>query len=265
MNYTQYCDEKSDGSYLLHFNNSKGLSIPDVKKMFSTFGKVLTVYNRGQTHGLCFVICASFEDAKHCIDGFKSGKDIRILPHKYKTEAANMKHKAKKYDKKNTQDCKETSSPYNSKDENFGFMKLSNNHSQRFASNSSISTMHSDTSTTKCENMFDGSSIPALMPINDTLKTSSSVKVIPAETVIVANIHPGLSVHYILHLFQKYNPISVSVMMMTPTSKIRYCHVYYKTLDEACATMEKFDAYCLHGRNLIVLTKEKLIEQATQL
>ncbi|CAK9810366.1 hypothetical protein ANTPLA_LOCUS6560 [Anthophora plagiata] len=257
MNYEQYCDKKSDGSCLLHFNNSKGLSIPNVENMFSTFGKVLSVYNRGQTHGLCFVICASFEDAKRCIDGLK--EDIKILPHKFK------KYKATKYHNKDEEDCKETSSMHDSKDENFSSMKLRSSHTHRFASNSSISTVHSEPTPTKCKNMFHESSIPALMSINDTPKASLSVKVIPAETVIVANIHPGLSVHYILHLFGKYNPISVSVMMMTPMSKIRYCHVYYTTLHEACATMEEFDAYCLHGRNLIVLTMEKLIEQATQL
>ncbi|KOC65995.1 hypothetical protein WH47_12794 [Habropoda laboriosa] len=109
------------------------------------------------------------------------------------------------------------------------------------------------------------------MPVNNTPRInsyqspSSSVKVIPAEEIIVANIHPSLSVHYILHLFEKYNPISVSHMMMTPMSKIRYCHVYYETFQKAFATMQEFDTYCLCGENLIVLTKKRLIEEAVQL
>ncbi|XP_016910869.1 putative uncharacterized protein DDB_G0292292 [Apis cerana] len=147
------------------------------------------------------------------------------------------------------------------------FLKLKN--LRRVVSSTSISSEATNENLNRLEEIpFNETEIPSLVSIDKKYKSpnikvpSSSTKVIPAQEVIVANIHPNISIHYILHLFEKYNPISVSLMMTAPNTRILYCHVYFKTYEEAYSTMKEFDKYSLHGKYLIVLTSEKLIEEA---
>lgn len=147
------------------------------------------------------------------------------------------------------------------------FLKLKN--LRKAVSSTSISSEATNENLNRLEEIpFNETEIPSLVSIDKKYKShnvkvpSSSTKVIPAQEVIVANIHPNISIHYILHLFEKYNPISVSLMMTTPNTRILYCHVYFKTYEEAYSTMKEFDKYSLYGKYLIVLTSEKLIEEA---
>lgn len=142
---------------------------------------------------------------------------------------------------------------------------------QRIASNSSISLGVTNRNVKESKKMCDETEIPALMPIDKKYRTQkakdilSSSRVIPAKEVIVANVNPSLSIHYILHLFDKYNPIAVSSMMLVPKTGISYCHVYYETYSEAYAAMKEFDMYQLHGRKLIVLTTSELMKEISLL
>lgn len=82
--------------------------------------------------------------------------------------------------------------------------------------------------------------------------------VVIMQEVIVANIHVNYGVHYILHLFEKYNPISATLVKTIFKTDIRYCSVYFMNTENALATEKEFDNFALSGRNLIVLRKSQL-------
>ncbi|KAM0731068.1 hypothetical protein ACS0PU_002552 [Formica fusca] len=90
----------------------------------------------------------------------------------------------------------------------------------------------------------------------------SNVMIIPMQEIIVANIHANYDVHYILHLFKKYNPISATLVETILETNIRYCRVYFKTIQDAVTIEEEFDNFDLFGKNLIVLRIPQLIEEA---
>lgn len=99
--------------------------------------------------------------------------------------------------------------------------------------------------------------------LRNATKISSKAIIIPMQEIIVANIHANYGVHYILHLFERYNPISATLIKKIPETGVRYCHVYFRTLQDAIAIEEKFDNFFLSEKNLIVLRKSRLIELAT--
>ncbi|KAL2726957.1 hypothetical protein V1478_007235 [Vespula squamosa] len=90
-------------------------------------------------------------------------------------------------------------------------------------------------------------------------------KIIPAENIIVANVHEDCSIHYILHLFERYEPIAVSLMRTIPQFSIRYCHVYFKTPEQALAIEKKYDKFVISGKSLIVLRNHKLIDEISEM
>ncbi|XP_012219013.1 uncharacterized protein [Linepithema humile] len=91
---------------------------------------------------------------------------------------------------------------------------------------------------------------------------SSKIRIIPLQEIIVANIPGDYDVHYILHLFRKYDPISATFINVTFETNIRYCRVYFKTIQDAVAVEKEFDNYVLSGKNLIVLRESKLTEES---
>ncbi|XP_071571038.1 uncharacterized protein [Temnothorax nylanderi] len=80
------------------------------------------------------------------------------------------------------------------------------------------------------------------------------------QEIIVANIHAKYGVHYILHLFEKYGPISATLVKTIPENDLRYCHVYFETAQDAVAVEKEFDNFDLAGKNLIVLQRSRLID-----
>ncbi|XP_050473538.1 uncharacterized protein LOC126865250 [Bombus huntii] len=330
MDHEKYYDKKSDGSYVIHFLNKKGLNLQEVNKKFSVFGKVLSVDDNGKANELCFIKYGTVEDAIKCIDGFKNDKSIKILPHIHKINNNNGKrlsrnnttgkisHSRKKRtsNQDSSKHCSEKSnlisnfSPIKqfkdtetdcqsganiskslSSDSNFNNDMVDDKDSvdrsppkqissskhiskyinlQRIASNSSISLGVTNGNVKESKKIFDETEIPALMSIDQKYMQNgkiipSSSKIIPAKEIIVANVNPSLSIHYILHLFNKFNPIAVSSMMLIPETGISYCYVYYETYSEAYATMKEFDMYHLHGRKLIVLTTSELMKEISLL
>lgn len=331
MDHEKYYDKKSDGSYVIHFLNKKGLNLQEVNEKFSVFGKVLSVDNHGKANALCFIRYGTVEDAIKCIDGFKNNKSIKILPHIHKINNTNgkclsqinttrkiLRNKKKRISKQDSSTyCSEKSnlisnflpikqfqdteidceSGFNtskslSSNNNFNNDEVGDKDSvgspspkqisssnyiskfinlQRIASNSLISSGATNGNVKESEKIFDETEIPALMSIDQKYSIQndkvipSSLKIIPANEVIVANINPSLSIHYILHLFDKFNPIAVSSMMLIPKTGISYCYVYYETYNEAYASMKEFDMYQLHGRKLIVLTIKELMKEISLL
>ncbi|XP_048260300.1 uncharacterized protein LOC105667144 [Bombus terrestris] len=331
MDHEKYYDRKSDGSYVVHFLNKKGLNLQEVNERFSAFGKVLSVDDHGKANALCFIRYETVEDAIKCIDGFKNNKSIKILPHVHKVNNTNGKRlsrintrgkilQSKKkrssnqdssrhcFEKSNLNnnfsltkqfqdtetDCHSSSNILKSLSNNSNFKNdkvddkdsvdraspkqiSSSKHISRFIdlqkiiSNSLISSGVTNGNVKESKKIFDETEIPALMPIDQKYRVQndkvvpSSTKIIPAKEVIIANINPSLSIHYILHLFNKFNPIAASSMMLIPKTDISYCYVYYETYNEAYASMKEFDMYHLHGRKLIVLTTEELMKEISLL
>lgn len=330
MDHEKYYDRKSDGSYVVHFLNKKGLNLQEVNERFSAFGKVLSVDDHGKANALCFIRYETVEDAIKCIDGFKNNKSIKILPHVHKVNNTNGKRlsrintrgkilQSKKkrssnqdssrhcFEKSNLNnnfsltkqfqdtetDCHSSSNILKSLSNNSNFKndkvddkdsvdraspkQISSKHISRFIdlqkiiSNSLISSGVTNGNVKESKKIFDETEIPALMPIDQKYRVQndkvvpSSTKIIPAKEVIIANINPSLSIHYILHLFNKFNPIAASSMMLIPKTDISYCYVYYETYNEAYASMKEFDMYHLHGRKLIVLTTEELMKEISLL
>lgn len=100
--------------------------------------------------------------------------------------------------------------------------------------------------------------IPDLVT-KDNVNIKSKVEVINAEEVIVANIHDDYGPAYVLHLFDDYEPLSVSYMKTTPNNSSRYCHVYFTNEKDSIAVEKKFDNYNLDGKNLVVFRIDRLI------
>ncbi|CAL1681826.1 unnamed protein product [Lasius platythorax] len=111
------------------------------------------------------------------------------------------------------------------------------------------------------QNEFDAMSDSSLQA--GTKNASSNVMIIPMQEIIVANIHSNYDVHYILHLFKKHNPISATLAETILGTNIRYCHIYFKTIQDSVAIEEEFDNFDLSGKNLIVLRISRLKEEAT--
>ncbi|XP_011641305.1 uncharacterized protein LOC105429814 [Pogonomyrmex barbatus] len=90
---------------------------------------------------------------------------------------------------------------------------------------------------------------------------SSKISIIPMQEIIVANIPEEYGVHYILHLIEKYSPISATFVKTISESNIRYCRVYLKNIQDAISIEEEFDNFDLAGKSLIVLRKSRLIDE----
>ena len=329
MEYDKYYDIKQDGAYVLHFPNNAGLTLNDIEKQFSAYGNVLSVDNRGQPFGLCFIKYNNLEDSMRCIEGFQNHAQIKILPHKKKLQMHNankrlsiqgkgilnqslpahgLDDRSKDIDKsiftkkrysydqrEQRSDSCESRSLFSNNDKGFkndtvdnescsdnsiiSSRRSSNKTSslrhfvkqkvlQKTASSTSLSSGAAEDNTKRREEIIHRNEIPPLVCSDqrraDCNKRFSMLTsaIIPAEEVIVANIHPSIGIHYILHLFEKYNPISVSLMMTIPKTGIKYCHVYFKSSTEAVATETEFDMCLLRGNNLIVLRSQKLTQEA---
>lgn len=109
---------------------------------------------------------------------------------------------------------------------------------------------------------FDAMSNSSSSSVIGSKNSSSNVMIIPMQEIIVANIHANYDVHYILHLFKKYNPISATFVETILDTNIRYCRVYFKTIQDVVTIEEEFDNFDLSGKNLIVLRISRLMEEA---
>ncbi|XP_043254367.1 uncharacterized protein LOC122398507 [Colletes gigas] len=276
MDVSKYYSRRNDGSYVVHFPNSEGTSLDEINKIFSAFGKVLSIDDRG----LCFVRYQHLMDAKTCVESLQNHPFIKILPHKNKisTESKqkqNLNKKTKescksqlkntmtsKSFKKDVDDQKYSESVCSENSCTNSLKSIDNdNHSSRTSPLKHF--VNKDTKRNKSSR--DEDEIPSLISNDQIFMSDNECSTwngiaVPAHEVIVANVHPKFGIHYILHLFEKYNPISASFMTVVPKAKIRYCHVYFQTPEEALAVEKEFDTQILHGNNLIVLRSQKLMQ-----
>ncbi|XP_072764493.1 uncharacterized protein [Anoplolepis gracilipes] len=331
INYEKYYKIAKDGTYIIHFVNKKEFTSEEIKHVFSSYGKVLSVYpNVEKTRGLVHVRYKTLEEIITCLEGLQSKDTICILPQKDKIndikndmktadqrnsnwqstgtkdsveETSKQLHSNSNYDKKSSETeekliCNTTTSQDNTNNFLNTDSLISNSQhlpsSQKNSINCEVSGYNleqqesnpqsftkPDTNIYMTKDTFnDDDEMPTLISDTElkqkefdamsnsssqsgTKNASSSVMIIPMQEIIVANIQANYDVHYILHLFKKYNPISATLVKTILETNIRYCHVYFKTIQDAITIEEEFDNFNLAGKNLIVLRISQLIEEAT--
>lgn len=136
----------------------------------------------------------------------------------------------------------------------------------RFTSNTSISSEITNETSKGLRDVVDPKKIAGIVLVDQTHRlykelASTPIRIVTAHEIIVGNIHPSVGIHYILHLFEKHNPLSISDMKATVELGTRYCFVYFTARDEAIATQREFDSYSIHGSKLIVSTFTKLLQE----
>ncbi|XP_023245621.1 uncharacterized protein LOC111642973 [Copidosoma floridanum] len=112
------------------------------------------------------------------------------------------------------------------------------------------------------DSLVSGNESDQIPDLVTKVKLVPSYPVLEAGEVIVGNIHPRYGVGYMLHLFENYEPIAISFIKVTSNSELRYCHVYFKNLQDSIDVEENFDKYKLAGRNLIVARPSSLLKEA---
>lgn len=101
--------------------------------------------------------------------------------------------------------------------------------------------------------------VPALVDRNNKSIDEKTVKVLNASEVIVGNIQEQFSEAYILHLFERYEPLAIRRIQQDPSTKFRYCHVYFKKIEDAIDVERLFDGFDLSGKHLIVMRPSELM------
>lgn len=89
---------------------------------------------------------------------------------------------------------------------------------------------------------------------------SPKKQIIIAQEVIVANIPIEYGSPYMLHLFDRYEPLAISHIMVEPRTSKRYCHVYFKSSEESQQVEKSFDKKLLLDQSLVVLRSNQLLE-----
>lgn len=107
--------------------------------------------------------------------------------------------------------------------------------------------------------------IPGLIKSNTQVMPDNRIKrtVIPAEEVIIANLHSDISAAYVLHLFDKYEPIGVTKIKTVEDSNIRFCRVYFKTREIAMEVENEYDETAVFGQKLVVLRPCRLVDEGS--
>ncbi|XP_031840876.1 uncharacterized protein LOC116430608 [Nomia melanderi] len=301
MDHEKFYDKKHDGSYLVHFPN-KGLTTDEVKNIFSSYGTVVSVDQHGDTFGLCFVRYKNLQDTMRCLNSLKNHQLIKILPHKkkIKNKSTTKNHKPvqersedssafssiNKFLKQNhlkNKDINRTdnkdyhynvsprsrrNSDGNSSTKTISSLRqlLKSKQSERSTSSTPISVECLDNSSSTIEDYFNENEIPSLICNNQRFTNHKYAQktphIIPAQEVIIANVHPELGSPEILSFFDEYKPIATSQIFHIPNIGLRYCHIYFESAEQAAVVEKKFDKYLWNGKTLIVLRLHVLAEQA---
>lgn len=105
--------------------------------------------------------------------------------------------------------------------------------------------------------------LPDLVTASNIHKQQATLKkvIYNADEVIVANIPDNYGSAFILHLFEQFEPLAISYIKIAPKNDIRYCHVYFKSVEDSMGVETMFDKYDLSGKNLVVLRPCNLREE----
>ncbi|XP_018406163.1 PREDICTED: uncharacterized protein LOC108782387 [Cyphomyrmex costatus] len=279
IDYGKYYKITKDGSYSVHFANKKNLASEFIKDTFSSYGTITSIYDGGNVNGLKVITYKTLDEKpiyniRACDFNKFDGAD------NFSDSTCNSRH-----DKSNNDATKYKNMSPQMFDEKYSFLrqhKSINNEdysrvmrkkqegtkldsstmievdkNRRFSTHDQKMPMLVSNTEIKLKE-FDVMSNSSLS--NET-RSLSKIVYIPMQEIIVANIHKNYGIHYILHLFEKYSPISATIVLTISETNIRYCHVYFKTVQDAVAVEEEFDNFDLYGQNLIVLRKSRLIDE----
>lgn len=97
------------------------------------------------------------------------------------------------------------------------------------------------------ENVEGPNKMPPLV-----IAKNNSAQVVMAQEVVVANIHDNYGCAFILHLLEKFNPLAITEMSYVKHSKLRYCHVFFRSEVEANNAIQGYDDFNLMGKKLIM-------------
>lgn len=330
IDYFKYYKIGRDGTFIVHFANKQELKLEEIKKLFSSYGNVLSAHLKGdKPNGLVFVRYKTLQEIEKCLRGFQNNDMINILPQKdkingtmKKTDQGNSNHRQSEemqdswankqfnsnsnYDKKFSEteeelvhntainrkqfhstnhflsidsrnlnhdnksaitysdflmSDKQISSPSRQSFINYEVTDYDQEQQRKSKLHSFIKPERKVSDREVKQKEFDAVSNSSSQ--SGTKNISPNVMIIPMQEIIVANIPASYDVHYILHLFKKYNPISATIAETILETDTRYCHVYFKTIQDAETVEEEFDNFDLSGKNLIVLRISRLIEEAT--
>lgn len=114
-----------------------------------------------------------------------------------------------------------------------------------------------------CNKDNDNIQLPDLIIKENSLPDKLKKKnILDAGEIIVGNIDKNYGVGYVLHLLENYDPIAISYIKQVPETGIRYCHVYFKNIQDSINVEKQFDMLKLKKNNLIVMRPCKLLEEA---
>lgn len=106
------------------------------------------------------------------------------------------------------------------------------------------------------------SDVVATVDDNESVLSLESVEMIieKASEVIIGNVDlTRTNEAYLLHLFDKYEPIAVSQLIpITPHNDLGYCSIYFKSHEIAVKVEKNYDKMCLDGRQIIVQRPNRL-------
>lgn len=294
--YEPFWNKDTSGAFCLLFPNKFALSIEEIKDAFSKFGNVITVTATGDERGHRFVKFTTLSEAIKAIDGIKGHKKIKLIAYKAKTTTQkpqeDNKHGNKRKEENvsanrnvNHQSLRQSSKQMDSKPNNVDdATSTKSTSSKKEAVNQRYQKSLSKPCSSKPENIedteakFDSDGMPGLETIPKTIdneipdlvkpvkKKTTMLEpktiILEAKDVVVGNIHPNFGAAYILHLFDLYDPIAISYINLVPNTNIRYCHVYFKSINEVIKVEDTYNDYDLDGQKLIVKRPARLMTEA---
>lgn len=222
MDAEKFIKHESHGTYSLLFPNYSLLSMHRIREIFSQFGEVRSVEAASGPRGYRFVQYKSFDEARCAVEGLRKHQAVSLLPQK----------------------------PTHGKT-NGGKSITASALSKRLSSERNSSTRvsldtKSKTSSTIAEKNRRYFNI-------SRSKTEDQPREMDAHDVVVGNIPESFGEAYLLHLFEKYDPLAISRIQVVPGSGLRYCYVYFKKYEEAIDVQRRFDRCDLSGKSLIVI------------
>lgn len=288
----QMVERDASGTFCILFRNDNALKMDEIQNIFSQYGTVHNIKVGGNSTGYHFIRYRSFNEAISAVNGLKNHPSIKLARHALKNrnnitgaiskDKQNSKgkitqnNKSKNKDVMKNQNCNpsadsapiwdsaRTETPTQELMQSFDQISL---HSELSVKNKQ---QHSKGKNFKPKASNQDSfsnyrpTVPGLIKSNGDQVPGMPVQkktVVPAEDVVVANLHPSINPAYVLHFLEKYEPISVTKIRTVPKTSIRYCHVYFKSREIAMEVENQYDEKMLSGQKLIVLRPCRLIEE----
>lgn len=257
--WEKYTKIDKDGNYSLHFYENYNLSKTEIENIFSCYGNVLSVtfgHKNGIDTKIRFVTYKKVPEIINCLKGLQNNKKIKILPQKHPNETKAGQKKYKKQTRKHLNSDQEEQQEINSVIE-----ENTNAHTISSLLSIKVPPLILDDNESVCTNIeHEEVNMKKSLQIQSMNDLSPGRKTISLQEVIIANIHENYGTPYILHLLEKYGPIAAT-FVKTTSKEIRYCIVYFKSVQDAVATEEELDNFCLSGKNLIVLRHCRLTRE----